>query len=47
MISPGSMLSEIAVEPRRSENHSTVLIFSVTPRVILPPSTRSDVSRPR
>ena len=47
MISPGSICSLIAVEPRRSENHSTVLIFSVTPRDIFPRSTCSEVSRPR
>ena len=32
MISSGPMLSPIAVEPRRSENHSTALMRSVTPR---------------
>ena len=42
-----NMLSEIAVEPRRSENHSTVVIFSVMPRDIFPRSTCSEVSRPR
>ena len=47
MISPGSMLSLIAVEPRRSENHSTALIFSVTPRAIRPRNTCSAASRPR
>ena len=32
MISSGAMVSLIAVEPRRSENHSTALMRSVTPR---------------
>ena len=47
MISSGSMLSLIAVEPRRSENHSTALMRSVTPRAIRPRSTCSEASRPR
>ena len=47
MISSGPMLSLIAVEPRRSENHSTVLIRSVTPREIFPRNTCSEASRPR
>ena len=47
MISSGAMLSVIEVDPRRSENHNTALIRSVTPREIFPCSTRSDASRPR
>ena len=37
MISSGPMLSEIRVEPRRSENHNTALMRSVTPRAMRPP----------
>ena len=47
MISSGPMLSPILVEPRRSENHSTVLMRSATPREIFPRSTCSEASRPR
>ncbi|MGX1339392.1 hypothetical protein AB7M73_004652 [Bradyrhizobium japonicum] len=47
MISSGPMLSLIPVEPRKSEYHSTALMRSVTPRVIRPPSTCADASRPR
>ena len=46
-LAPGSMLSLIAVEPRKSENHSTALMRSVTPRAIRPRSTCSEASRPR
>ena len=47
MISSGSMDSLIAVEPRRSENHSTALMRSVTPREMWPRRTCSEASRPR
>ena len=47
MISSGPILSLIAVEPRKSENHSTALMRSVTPRAIRPRSTCSEASRPR
>ena len=47
MISPGSMDSLIAVEPRRSENHSTVVMRSVMPREIFPRNTCSAASWPR
>ena len=47
MISSGPMLSEILVEPRRSENHSTALMRSVTPREMRPPNTCAEASRPR
>ena len=42
MISSGCDAFAIAVEPRRSENHSTALIRSVTPREMRPRSTCSD-----
>ena len=47
MISPGAMVSLIAVEPRESENHSTALMRSVTPRAMRPRNTCSEASRPR
>ena len=43
----GAMVSLIAVEPRRSENHGAALMRSVTPRAMRPRRTCSEASRPR